>query len=59
MNDATMEARILAALRHGPLYEGLIPLVVDAKPSDVRRLLDRLEARGQANRDGATWSAKA
>lgn len=55
--DATIQERILRALARGPLYEGVIPLVVGTTPAHARRILRHLRTLGHVRRDDAgTWS---
>jgi len=53
--EATTQERIMRALANGPLYEGVIPLVVSATPQVTRRCLRSLaNARHIVNENG-TW----
>ena len=54
--DATTQERILRALANGPLYEGVVPLVVHTTPAHARRVLRHLARLGHVTRDDAgTW----
>lgn len=56
MKDATMQTRIIRALERGPLYEGVVPLVVGTTPAHARRILLHLQTLGHVTRDAeGTW----
>lgn len=59
MSAPTLEARVYAALRIGPLYDGLVPLVVGASKTRTRRALRSLQTRGDVTFDGTTWRVTA
>ena len=46
MTDAELQVRILKALGKGPLYLGVLPLIVDAHEIPVRKAVRELAKRG-------------